>query len=94
MTRSVVNRSGEAFAVDPGAPQAVWPDPARPVELSARERVLLDGLAEGWSNAELAAAARVSTWTVKTDLKRLFRRLGAKDRAHAVAQAFRAGLLS
>ena len=35
----------------------------------------------------------VSEDTVKTHARRMFRKLGARDRAHAVAEAFRSGLV-
>ena len=46
-------------------------------------------MAEGKSNAEIGRELFVSEDTVKTHARRLFRKLGARDRAHAVAAAFR-----
>ena len=50
-------------------------------------------MADGKSNAEIGRELFVSEDTVKTHARRLFRKLGARDRAHAVAAAFRAGLV-
>ena len=44
--------------------------------------------------AEIGRDLFVSEDTVKTHARRLFRKLGARDRAHAVASAFRAGLVT
>ena len=50
-------------------------------------------MADGKSNAEIGRELFVSEDTVKTHARRLFRKLGARDRAHAVAAGFRAGLV-
>ena len=64
------------------------------VVLTERELQVLRGMSEGRSNAEIGRQLFVSEDTVKTHARRLFRKLGARDRAHAVASAFRAGLVS
>ncbi|WBB79238.1 response regulator transcription factor [Micromonospora sp. WMMD882] len=63
------------------------------VGLTERELQVLLGMAEGKSNAEIGRELFVSEDTVKTHARRLFRKLGARDRAHAVAAGFRAGLV-
>jgi DNA-binding NarL/FixJ family response regulator len=68
--------------------------PARSVALTERELQVLRGMADGQSNAEIGRDLFVSEDTVKTHARRLFRKLGARDRAHAVAAGFRAGLVS
>ncbi|MER7458148.1 helix-turn-helix transcriptional regulator [Micromonospora sp. NPDC126480] len=65
-----------------------------PVGLTERELQVLLGMAEGKSNAEIGRELFVSEDTVKTHARRLFRKLGARDRAHAVAAGFRAGLVA
>ncbi|MBO0868265.1 MAG: response regulator transcription factor [Micromonosporaceae bacterium] len=62
--------------------------------LTERELQVLRGMADGRSNAEIGRDLFVSEDTVKTHARRLFRKLGARDRAHAVAAGFRAGLVS
>jgi DNA-binding NarL/FixJ family response regulator len=78
---------------DPATPGAPEP-PRRRVDLTERELQVLRGMADGKSNAEIGRELFVSEDTVKTHARRLFRKLGARDRAHAVASAFRAGLVS
>jgi DNA-binding NarL/FixJ family response regulator len=68
-------------------------EPRRPL-LTERELQVLRGMADGKSNAEIGRELYVSEDTVKTHARRLFRKLGARDRAHAVAAGFRAGLVS
>lgn len=61
--------------------------------LTTRERHVLFGMAQGISNAEIGRQLFISEDTVKTHARRVFRKLGARSRAHAVALAFAAGLL-
>jgi DNA-binding NarL/FixJ family response regulator len=67
--------------------------PRRPA-LTERELQVLRGMADGKSNAEIGRDLFVSEDTVKTHARRLFRKLNARDRAHAVAAGFRTGLVS
>ncbi|GAA4688588.1 helix-turn-helix transcriptional regulator [Phytohabitans rumicis] len=67
---------------------------ARRMSLTERELQVLRGMADGKSNAEIGRELFVSEDTVKTHARRLFRKLGARDRAHAVAAGFRAGLVA
>ncbi|MBB5871552.1 DNA-binding NarL/FixJ family response regulator [Allocatelliglobosispora scoriae] len=67
--------------------------PVRSVTLTERELQVLRGMADGRSNAEIGRELFVSEDTVKTHARRLFRKLGARDRAHAVAAGFRQGLV-
>ncbi|GAB2924699.1 hypothetical protein GCM10027280_09840 [Micromonospora polyrhachis] len=67
---------------------------ARHLVLTEREMQVLLGMADGKSNAEIGRELYVSEDTVKTHARRLFRKLGARDRAHAVAAGFRAGLVA
>jgi DNA-binding CsgD family transcriptional regulator len=61
--------------------------------LSDRELQVLEGMANGKSNAEIGRELHVSEDTVKTHARPLFRKLGARDRAHAVAIGYQQGLL-
>jgi DNA-binding NarL/FixJ family response regulator len=67
--------------------------PGRRTALTERELQVLRGMAEGKSNAEIGRDLFVSEDTVKTHARRLFRKLNARDRAHAVAVGFRVGAL-
>jgi DNA-binding NarL/FixJ family response regulator len=61
--------------------------------LTEREMQVLSGMSRGRSNAEIGKELYLSEDTVKTHARRLFRKLGAADRAQAVAVGFRWGLV-
>jgi two-component system nitrate/nitrite response regulator NarL len=63
------------------------------VQLSGRERQLLELGAAGLTTTDIASALCLSPNTVKTYWQRLYEKLGASDRANAVAEAMRRGLL-
>ncbi|CAH9413376.1 response regulator transcription factor [Streptomyces globisporus] len=67
-------------------------DPAESA-LSAREREVLVLVARGTTNREIAAELFISEATVKTHLTHVFAKLGAKDRAAAVAVGYDRGIL-
>lgn len=69
-------------------------DEAAPALLSPRERHVLDLLAEGRSNKEIARELGVSANTVKTHLANLYAKLGARRRTEAVAAARRGGVIA
>ncbi|MCX4769711.1 response regulator transcription factor [Streptomyces sp. NBC_01260] len=69
------------------------PVPSGSETLSAREREVLELVAKGTSNREIAAVLFISEATVKTHLTHVFVKLGAKDRAAAVAVAYDRGIL-
>ncbi|MFD3523000.1 response regulator [Streptomyces sp. NPDC058653] len=56
--------------------------------LSAREREVLELVARGTSNREIAAELFISEATVKTHLTHIYAKLGVKDRAAAVAVGY------
>jgi DNA-binding NarL/FixJ family response regulator len=64
------------------------------VTLSVREMQVLTGMSQGKSNAQIGRELYLSEDTIKTHARRLFRKLGAKDRAEAVASGFRRGMMS
>ena len=61
--------------------------------LSPREHEVLELIAEGRSAPAIAEELHVSPATVKTHLKTLYEKLGVSDRAAAVAEAMRRGLI-
>ncbi|MCZ2823674.1 MULTISPECIES: response regulator transcription factor [unclassified Modestobacter] len=62
--------------------------------LSGREMQVLTGMSQGKSNAQIGRELYLSEDTIKTHARRLFRKLGAKDRAEAVATGFRRGIMT
>ncbi|GIG69285.1 DNA-binding NarL/FixJ family response regulator [Phytomonospora endophytica] len=62
--------------------------------LTERELQTLTGMAEGKTNAAIGRELSLAEETIKTHAVRLFRKIGARDRAHAVAIGFRDGLLA
>ena len=67
-------------------------DDDRPL-LTTREREVLDLMAEGMSGPQIAEKLIVALPTVKTHQARLYQKLGVSERAAAVAEAMRRGLL-
>lgn len=67
-------------------------DPA--IELTDRELQVLRGMSQGKSNGQIGRELYLSEDTVKTHARRLFRKLGVRDRAQAVAYGFRSGLVA
>lgn len=61
--------------------------------LSSRELQVLECLADGQSNKVIAVTLSITEDTVKAHLKNLYEKLGAADRAHAVAIALRQQLI-
>ncbi len=61
--------------------------------LSEREQQIVQGFARGLSIPQLAKELFIGTSTVKTYAQRLYEKLGVSDRAAAVAEAMRRGLL-
>jgi DNA-binding NarL/FixJ family response regulator len=61
--------------------------------ITAREVQILEAVADGKSNKEIAGALAIAEETVKTHLRNLFEKLGAADRAQAVAIALRQNLI-
>ena len=74
------------------ATQAAAPAPALPDDVTAREAQVLELIAAGLSNREIAERLYVTEATVKSHINRLFAKIGVRDRAQAVRYAFEHGL--
>ncbi len=62
--------------------------------LSGREMEIISLVAKGATNREIAQTLFVSEATIKTHLLHIYKKLGVSDRAAAVGEAYRRGLLS
>lgn len=70
--------------VPAGAPQAF-------ATLTAKERELLDHLARGLDNAQIAAHLGLAEKTIRNTITRVFEKLGVENRAQAIVRAREAG---
>lgn len=91
---SITQRLVESFidqtpaTASPGSAAASpWPT------LTPRERDVLQAVAEGLSNREIAERLNVSVETVRTHVKRVYAKSGTRDRVHAVITAYQSGLV-
>jgi DNA-binding NarL/FixJ family response regulator len=91
LSPSVTGRVIERMAHQPA------PDDSRDArldELTAREREVLDLMARGLSNSEIADLLVIGESTVKTHVKRVLAKVDARDRVQAVIFAYEAGVTS
>ncbi len=88
---SVTRRLIEEFSRRPVKTERV--SPLLP-SLTAREREVLEAMARGLSNAEMAAALFVGEATVKSHVAHVLMKLGLRDRVQAVIFAYESGVVS
>jgi pimeloyl-ACP methyl ester carboxylesterase/DNA-binding CsgD family transcriptional regulator len=83
----------EAFLNEPAPAERTPPRNALVLhELTRRERAVLDGIAEGLNNAEIAASLGLSEKTVRNHITRVFDKIGVQHRYQAIVLAREAGL--
>jgi len=87
VTRRVIERTAERPVADLSASRSLD-------VLTPREREVLEHIARGLSNGEMAAAFVIEESTVKTHVKRILMKLGLRDRVQAVIFAYEIGLTS
>jgi DNA-binding NarL/FixJ family response regulator len=88
---AITRRLIEQFVRRP--PVSVRPAPPALEALTPREREVLELVARGRSNTEIATGLYVSEATVKTHVAHALRKLGLRDRVHAVVFAYECGLV-
>ena len=86
VTRTVIQRVAGQPAPDAAAE-------ARLDELTARERDVLELIARGLSNGEIAATLVIEESTVKTHVRHILRKLRLRDRVQAVIFGYESGLI-
>jgi DNA-binding NarL/FixJ family response regulator len=86
VTRIVIDRMAHQPTPDVGAA-------GRLDELTPRERDVLELMARGLSNGEIAAELVIEESTVKTHVKRILAKLRLRDRIQAVIFAYESGLV-
>jgi DNA-binding NarL/FixJ family response regulator len=85
VTRRVIDRMAQQPTPELG-------DRERLAELTPREREVLDHLARGLSNREIAVALTVEESTVRSHVKRILMKLGLRDRVQIVIFAYETGV--
>jgi DNA-binding NarL/FixJ family response regulator len=92
VTRRLISEFAHLSPEPEGSPAA--PMRARSLEsLTRRETEVLQLVAQGLSNPEIAARLVVSEETVKTHVSRVLNKLGLRDRTQAVIAAYESGLV-
>ncbi|GAA4722016.1 response regulator [Phytohabitans rumicis] len=83
---TLARRIADFFAAGPPAAEVAFP------ELTTREREILELVAAGRSNAQIASALFLSPKTVRNNVSNVFAKLHVADRAEAIVRARKAGL--
>jgi DNA-binding CsgD family transcriptional regulator len=96
--RSRIAAEGIRLVDDPAEAEALLRAPAaardaRYSGLSAREAEILEYLADGWSNDEIADRLGISPATVKFHLSGVYRKLGVGRRTEAVREGLKLGIV-
>jgi DNA-binding NarL/FixJ family response regulator len=90
---SILNRGLAARALQRLAGESVAYDGPPPERLTPREREVLQLLAQGQTNREIAGQLSLSVGTVKIHVEHIIAKLGVSDRTQAAVRAVESGLL-
>ena len=93
LLRAIEKVAGGNSYVDPALMPAVLASRDREDMLTAREREILQLLADGMSNSDVAAKLFISQETVKSHVRHILTKLEADTRTHAVAIALREAMI-
>jgi DNA-binding NarL/FixJ family response regulator len=74
-------------------PTPQFADQTKLDQLTRREREVLELIARGLSNREIATALVVEESTIRTHVKRILMKLGLRDRVQVVIFAYESGLM-
>jgi len=86
ITRRVIDRMAQQ-------PTPRFADQTKLDQLTRREREVLELIARGLSNREIATALVVEESTIRTHVKRILMKLGLRDRVQVVIFAYESGLM-
>ena len=82
------------LGVKPPARLVAAPAPSSGLLLTGREKQILAGVRDGMGNAQIGTLLNISALTVKNHIQKILRKLGAANRAQAVAMATSQGALA
>ena len=90
VTRRLLEEYAQVLPLSPDQREQAYPQLSA---LTEREREVLVAVAQGLSNAEIAATLYVSEATVKSHVGRILAKLGLRDRVQVVVLAYETGLV-
>jgi DNA-binding NarL/FixJ family response regulator len=91
LSPSVTRRLIEKVVAHPTLSRETDP---RLAEITPREREVLELVAQGFSNTEIAGALTLERTTIKTHVQRILAKLGARNRVEVVILAYEWGLIT
>ena len=94
LIRTLASRRDAPSTNGDRVPRAAGPSSSPIDSLTAREQDVLELIARGFSNGEIAEELVVSMETVRTHVKHIYAKCGLSGRAHAVIVAYESGLVS
>jgi len=89
-----MQQTEQELGVKPPARPVAAPAPSPGLPLTGREKQILAGVRDGMSNAQIGTLLNISALTVKNHIQKILKKLGAANRAQAVAMATSQGALA